>query len=67
MFPEFAYKVPLSSVVLSEVTLIRPAALNLCDLLSVQFSFQSTVATDSGQRAVLHPPCLRSFLTVLEV
>ena len=55
MFPEFAYMVPLSSAVASEVTIIRHAALSLCDLLSVQFSFQSTVATDSGQRAVLHP------------
>ena len=67
MFPEFAYMVSLSSAVLSEVTIICPTALTLCDLLSVQFSFQSTVATDSDQRAVLHPPPLRSFLTVLRL
>ena len=67
MLAEFAYMVPLSSAVLSEGTIIRPAALGFFDLLSVQFSFQSTVATDSGQRAVLHPPCLRSFLRALSL
>ena len=46
-FPEFAYMVPLSSAVVSEVTIIRPAALSWCDLLSVQFSCQGTIATDS--------------------
>ena len=36
IFPEFAYMVPLSSAVVSEVTIIRPAAFSLTNLLSVQ-------------------------------
>ena len=40
MFPQFACMVPLSSAGVSEVTIICPAGLCLCELLSVDFLFK---------------------------
>ena len=42
MLPEFAFMEPLSSAVVSEVTIIRPAVFSLCDLCVSNLLFRDT-------------------------
>ena len=42
MLPEFAFMEPLSSAVVSEVTIIRPAMFSLCDLCVSNLLFGDT-------------------------
>ena len=52
MLPEFAFMEPLSSAVLSEVTIIRPAVFSLCDRCVSNLLFR-----DTAQGLMAVPQC----------